>query len=298
MCCASCGIAEIDDIKLVPCDGCDLVKYCSDACQELHRPEHAGKCRKRAAELRDELLFKRPESTHKGDCPICCLPLSVDPLKSSLNACCSKIICHGCAIANQRRESQHTCPFCREAVPQTKKECEKLNIKRAEANDPVAIFQLGAEEYKKKDYRSAIEYYTRAAELGIAEAHYEISHMYLEGQGVEKERGKEIHHLEEAAIGGHPYARFRLGVHEGGDGNIERAVKHWIIASTQGCDKSIKILMDFFKEGFVRKEVLDAALRAHKAAVDATKSPQRKAAEEFFRDNNLLDAMYDTLIKY
>ena len=183
-------------------------------------------------------------------------------------------------------------------MPQTKKECEKLNIKRAEANDPVAIFQLGAEEYKKKDYRSAIEYYTRAAELGIAEAHYEISHMYLEGQGVEKERGKEIHHLEEAAIGGHPYARFRLGVHEGGDGNIERAVKHWIIASTQGCDKSIKILMDFFKEGFVRKEVLDAALRAHEAAVDATKSPQRKAAEEFFRDNNLLDAMYDTLIKY
>ena len=84
--------------------------------------------------------------------------------------------------------SQHTCPFCREAVPQTKKECEQLNIKRAEANDPVAIFQLGAEEYKKGDYRGAIEYFTRAAELGIAEAHYELSHMYLEGQGVEKVR--------------------------------------------------------------------------------------------------------------
>ena len=26
-CCASCGIAEIDDIKLKDCDGCDLVKY-------------------------------------------------------------------------------------------------------------------------------------------------------------------------------------------------------------------------------------------------------------------------------
>ena len=75
-------------------------------------------------------------------------------------------------------------------------------------------------------------------------------------------------------------------------------MKHWIIAATQGCDKSIKILMDFFREGLIRKEVLDAALRAHKAAVDATKSPQRKAAEEFFRANNLLDAMYDTLIKY
>ena len=33
-CCASCGVAEVDDIKLVPCDGCDLVRYCSDACQQ------------------------------------------------------------------------------------------------------------------------------------------------------------------------------------------------------------------------------------------------------------------------
>ena len=76
--CASCGIAEVDVVKLKECDGCDLVSYCGDACQELHRPEHAGKCKKRAAELRDELLFKQPESSHMGDCPICCLPLSLN----------------------------------------------------------------------------------------------------------------------------------------------------------------------------------------------------------------------------
>ncbi len=35
VCCTSCGVAEIDDIKLKFCDdGCDLVKYCSDGCQE------------------------------------------------------------------------------------------------------------------------------------------------------------------------------------------------------------------------------------------------------------------------
>ena len=66
-CCASCGIDEIDDIKLVPCDGCDLVRYCSDACQRDHISRHLLACRKRAAELRDELLFKQPESTHFGD---------------------------------------------------------------------------------------------------------------------------------------------------------------------------------------------------------------------------------------
>ena len=33
-CCASCGIAELDDTELVPCDGCDLVKYCGDDCRK------------------------------------------------------------------------------------------------------------------------------------------------------------------------------------------------------------------------------------------------------------------------
>ena len=34
VCCANCGIAQVDDIKLKICDGgCDLVKYCSDRCQ-------------------------------------------------------------------------------------------------------------------------------------------------------------------------------------------------------------------------------------------------------------------------
>ena len=62
----------------------------------------------------------------------------------------------------------------------------------------------------------------------------------------------------------------------------ERAVKHWIISAAQGYDSSIKWLMAAFKHGFVEKDVLAAALRAHKAAADATKSPQRqrKAAEE------------------
>ena len=37
MCCASCGIAEVDDIKLMDCDACDLVPYCSDECKADHR---------------------------------------------------------------------------------------------------------------------------------------------------------------------------------------------------------------------------------------------------------------------
>eukprot|EP00985_Skeletonema_marinoi_P023738 scaffold15966_cov170-Skeletonema_marinoi.AAC.2 len=88
--------------------------------------------------------------------------------------------------------------------------------------------------------------------------------------------------MEEAAIGGHPNARHNLGCIEE-DGNEERAVKHWIIAAAQGNNDSIKALMDAFRRGFVSKDDLAAALRAHQAAVEETKSPQREAADAYVR---------------
>ena len=99
--------------------------------------------------------------------------------------------------------------------------------------------------------------------------------------GVEKDEGKEIHHYEEAAIGGHPGARCMLGDYEWNNNkNAERAVKNWIIAATQGDDDAIKTLMKMFKEGWVKKDVLAATLRAHEAAVNATKSPQRRSQKD------------------
>ena len=284
-CCASCGIAEIDDVKLKECDDCDLVKYCSDECQENHKSEHEEVCKKRAAELRDELLFKQPESSHHGDCPICSIPLSVDVEKSTISSCCSKVFCNGCSYANQEREIEmrleESCPFCREPVPNTKEEGYKQRMKRVEANDPVAIRREGTERYIKGEYIKAFEYWTMAAELGDVDAHFRLSIAYLDGRGVEKNEGKGTYHLEEAAIGGHPTARYILGRAELENRNAERAVKHWIIAATQGQDESMKILMTKFRDGFVSKEVLAATLRAHKTAVDATKSPQRELAEKF-----------------
>eukprot|EP00985_Skeletonema_marinoi_P012778 scaffold6259_cov75-Skeletonema_marinoi.AAC.6 len=131
----------------------------------------------------------------------------------------------------------------------------------------------------KKKNSSAFEYFTKAAELGEMEAHCRLAAMYYVGHVLEKDRVKHLHHLEEAAIGGHPTARYNLGCHEWNNDNEERAVTHYIIAATQGNDDSIKALMGAFKGGFVSKDDLAAALRAHQAAVDATKSPQREAAK-------------------
>ena len=85
--CASCGIAGSDDIKLKICTACYLVKYCSVKCQKDHRKQHKKECKKRATELEDEILFKQPESSHLGDCPLCCVPLPIDDKKSVSHSC-------------------------------------------------------------------------------------------------------------------------------------------------------------------------------------------------------------------
>eukprot|EP00984_Skeletonema_dohrnii_P009539 scaffold3651_cov128-Skeletonema_dohrnii-CCMP3373.AAC.6 len=283
ICCALCG-EELDDIKLKTCDACDLVKYCSDKCQQDHQPQHEAMCIERAAELRDEILFRQPESTHLGDCPICFLPLPLD-LKNSMFSCCGKIICMGCDCANKlvlEREArlQPTCPFCRHPSPTTEEEAKIKYMKRVEKNDPVAMAQIGKKHYDNGDYELAFEYYTNAAELGDATAHNNLTFMYRNGQGIEKDEKKEVYHLEEAAIAGHPRARCNLAFYEWKNSRFDRAVKHWSIAANLGYDDSIQALKECYKEGKVSKDDFAAALRAHQAAVDATKSPQREAAKD------------------
>ena len=154
-------------------------------------------------------------------------------------------------------------------------------MKRIEANDPHAMRELGTERHLEGDYNAAFEYWTRAAALGDVVAHHQLSCAYGEGMGVEKDKKKEQHHTEQAAIGGHPSARHNLACIEGRNGQHHRAAKHFIIAAKLGFDKSLESLKDLHKKGFVSKDDFAAALRGHKAAIDATKSPQREVAEKW-----------------
>lgn len=233
-----------------------------------------------------ELLFKQPQSNHHGDCPICYLPLPFDRSKVTMMACCSKIICDGCFYANMLRKKnmrqEELCMFCREVRPETDEECNKRRMRRIEANDPAAMHQQGVKECKKGNFKKGFEYFTKAAELGEVAAHWNLASFYEGVHGVERDWDKVIYHWVQAAMGGHSRARYNLGVYEWGKGNIERGVKLWVTAAAIGCDHSIKALMCEYRNGLVRKEDLEAALRAHKAAVDATKSSQRRAAEEIW----------------
>jgi tetratricopeptide (TPR) repeat protein len=285
--CASCGIAAVDDVKLMKC-ACNLLKYCSVACQKTHRPQHKKICRKRLTELRDRDLFEQPDISHLGECPICCLPLPLDRRKSGFMACCSKYICRGCNFANQMREMeaglQKRCAFCREPVSKSQEEANKRCMKRVKINCPAAMVHMGKKRYNEGDYETSLEYMIKAAKLGDAEAHYGLSLMYREGCGVDKDSEKEVYHSEEAAIAGHPSARYNFGVKERNSGNFERARKHFIIGANLGDNDSLKGLMTLYKDGHASKEDYAYALRAYQAAVDETKSAQREEAEEAIKN--------------
>ena len=151
-------------------------------------------------------------------------------------------------------------------------------MERVKANDPVALRQLGGTCCKEGNFEGAFQYLSKAAALGDAEAHYNLSNMYHMGEGVEKDTTKKVYHLEEAAIGGHPIARYNLANHEGRNGREDRAYRHLIIAANLGHDDALDKVKEGFVDGLVSKEDYEAALRGHQAAVDATKSQQRDLA--------------------
>lgn len=312
MCCASCGIAAVDNVKLKKC-ACKLVHYCSEECRIRHRPEHEEACEKsfyhgikwvdelldhifkkpriecseEEAEARDKALFQKPESSNYGECPICCLPLSLDGKNFLLMPCCSKFICKGCCHANQEQEKRaglgSRCVFCRRpSYLKSHAEGHKRNMKRVKQNDPVALSQMGQECRNEGDHDSALEYFAKAAELGNADAHYFLSMMHWDGRAVEKDKAKYLYHSEQAAIGGHPVARHNLGCYEMSVGSTERAAKHWIIAANLGYHVSLDNLRLLYAEGHASKEDYYDALRAYQAALDAMKSAQREEGEAYY----------------
>jgi len=301
--CASCGITGGDDIKLMKCTACKLVRYCSIDCQKSHRSQHKRACKQKAAQLRDEMImFKQPASSHLGDCPICFLPMPLDKQKGAILPCCSKTICGGCMYASylQQREdvSGPKCFFCRHPLQLDAKDKQTLDrdedldrLKRIEAGDPVAMREMGNGFVMKGNHTRALEYWTKAAGLGDIEAHYQLSIMYGQGRGVDKDKKKEMYHLEEAAIGGDYSARLDLGKEEWINGRFERAMKHTIIAANLGYDKSMKYLRIGYEQGILSKEDFAAALRGYQVALDAMKSPQREAAEELRRRANSNEAI-------
>jgi hypothetical protein len=229
------------------------------------------------------LLYKQPSHSHLGDCPICYIPFPLDESRAVIMPCCSKRVCHGCDFTiNFMNQEEQRCYFCRSIVPESEEEISKCRLIRVEANDPEALFFEGYDQHIIGAHYRAFKLWSESAKLGNVKALFQLSKYctILDPEGLDEEI---FHGFCLAAIAGHPGARDYLGSREWKNNNVEGAVKHWVIAAMQGHDEAIKKLLEVYKvkKGVVSKMDLDAALRAHQAAVDATKSPQRKNANDY-----------------
>jgi tetratricopeptide (TPR) repeat protein len=301
-CCAECGIEG--GVSLKVCKACMSVKYCNAECQKKHWATHKKECKQRAAELRDEALFKDPPP--KEDCPICFLPIPTkliccvslppatvfsvpiydfamanaglaDKVMEVYYMCCGKSICRGCVHSFRESGNIGKCPFCNSKIKTVEEHVEEIR-RRVAANDPASICLL-ANSYHNgtngfpQDHARAIELYAKAAELGCSEAHYQLGHIYR--QGGDMKRAK--FHYEATAIAGHEAARYNIGGLDYNSGNKERAVKHWAIAASAGDFIAMHELLLCFEEGAVSKESIDSTLEAYNNSCVQMRSEARDA---------------------
>jgi len=300
--CVNCG-KEGTDINNI-CNKCKQVRYCNAACKKKHRHKHKKKCEEyvrlvaeHAAELHDEKLFKQPPP--KEDCPICFVRLPAHHTGGTYKSCCGKVICSGCIHAPLYDDQgnivdNRKCPFCRIPTPYTVEEGNKRLKKRMKAGDAQAIYSLGYYYSEgiygySLDHKKALELYHRAAELGYAKAYTNIGYAYDHGQGVKVDKKKAEHYWELAAMGGHERARYNLGINEENAGNMDRALKHHLIAIRGGHSTSLKLIQRMYSVGHATKGDYTTALQTYQEYLGEIKSDQRdKAAAADERNRYLL----------
>ena len=290
--CANCG-KEGSDVTN-SCNKCNSVMYCNAACKKKHRHKHKKQCEEHvrraaenAAKEHDEKLFKKPPQVEE-DCPICFLRMPLLGTGKMYMACCGKTICCGCMYApvydNQGNEVvKKICPFCRTPLSTSNEEISKRLKKRVKLNDAEAIFSLASfysdgELGLPRSYAKAFELFHQAGELGNAAAYYNVGNAYKFGRGVEVDERKAIYYWELGAMGGDPYARCNLGCEEGNLGNMDRALKHWMIATKNGEALSLQKVKKLYSNGYATKDEYAKALRSYQVYLDEIKSEQRDEA--------------------
>ena len=287
--CANCGKGEESVGDLKACTACKMVKYCNRDCQIAHRPQHKKTCKKRAAELYDEGLFKDPPP--REECPICMLPLPLNRGQTNYQLCCGKIICFGCIHAmvtedirrGKKNEEVGMCPYCRTPHFSSEEEDIKRMMNLMEKGNADA-FQVHAGHYAQgikgmpQDWTKANELLLKAGELGCAEAYSKLGYSYDYGRGVEADKKKAKHFYELAAMKGDVHARHNLGCVEGQAGNMDRAYKHFMLAARSGYHESLDEIKEGFMAGLVTKHEYGNTLRAYQTRVDEMESEARDKA--------------------
>ena len=130
------------------------------------------------------------------------------------------------------------CPFWKTPRAENDEEIITWTEKRISVGDANAVGLLGfkysrGESGLPQYFKKVFELYSRAAELGQAEAHFNLGVMYHKGVYMERDMKKCLHHWEQGAILGHGSSRHDLGVLEYEGGKTIRPMKHLMTAVSE-----------------------------------------------------------------
>jgi len=79
-------------------------------------------------------------------------------------------------------------------------------------------------------------------------------------------------------MAGNEDARCNLGAMEAQSGNMERAVKHWMIAASAGDYKAMHNLLIAFNHGSISRSAIDSTLTAYNDSCAEMRSDARDTA--------------------
>ena len=210
----------------------------------------------------------------KEDCPICFLPLPIRNDESCYMTCCGTVLCFGCMYSSRANGLKDLCAFCRQPFARNARIDSARLKKRMEHQDPMA-FNMMAHKYGtgeggvEVNDRKALDLSIRAAELGRAEAYYNVaSKGFVIGS-------KARAWFEVSAKKGFYQAHEHLGEVEETSGNINTAIKHWTVAANAGSQSALNMLMKAYRNSQFSKEELAQVLRDFQASNDETKGEAR-----------------------
>ena len=251
----------------------------------------------------DDDLFRIVPPT-QDDCPICLVPLSPERVdgpsfRTTFKPCCSKDICRSCIdeYDRVRQEKFHEdrlrgmtpsqdafCPLCKTLcaytnagwVEQLENRIAKKVVRAMEYG--LRMWLTGSLPAGRKNPQRVFELCEQiiAIDPSNASGYEYLAILYGCGAGVEQDSSKEKHYTILAAKAGHSLVRFKLGNEElKNNGNVERAVKHWWIAATNGHNRALRTIALAYKLGLVSKEKHSSACTSYSQIYKRTWSEQR-----------------------
>ena len=197
---------------------------------------------------------------------------------------CTNFMVKDAVMKGKKGDELAICAFCRAPHARSNKEDIKRYKKLMENGNACAFYYLAgayADGIKglSLDRQKANELYLKAGELGCAEAYFNLGNAYDNGRGVEVDEGKATHYWELAAMGGDVCARYNLGYTEAQAGNIQRAMKHFLISARAGDGDSLDRVKSGFRSGIITKDEYEETLRSyHKHQVEMKNDMRDEAA--------------------